>query len=243
MKTLAALCLAAGLLTSALADTKIVEVRRIDATEVMGHSEPAREETVTLWIGEDRLRTDLGQKVMLIRLDEQRFYILHTPDRRYSVTDLPISLRNIVPDAMWPMIEPMLDKMKIEVQVTPREETRRIAGFDCRRYDMEMHSATFKARSVIWASEQIRLPATATRMLTATMFVMQKDIDQLVAEMSKIRGYRVYQETTTEYMGSTSHSIEEVRSVEELDPPAGIYSVPDGYEGGPLTLESMTEAP
>ncbi|MDQ7006527.1 MAG: DUF4412 domain-containing protein [Acidobacteriota bacterium] len=238
-----ALLLAAILAAPTLADTKIVEVRRTEASEVMGHSEPAREETVTLWLGEDRLRTDLGKKVMLIRLDEQRFYILHPEERRYSVTDLPISLKNIVPDPMWPMIEPMIDRMKIEVHVTPGSETKKISGFDCRRYDMEMSSATFKAHSVIWASEQIPLPAAATRMLTATLFVMQTELDRLVEEMSKIRGYRVYQETVTEYMGSKSRTIEEVRSVEQLDPPAGLYSVPEGYQGGPLTLESMTDAP
>ena len=240
LSRLFSLLIVLSLLAPAFADRKIVEKRRTEASELMGHTEPAQEQTVTIWLGKDRLRTDLAKKSMLIREDQKKFYIIQPELRRYAVTDLPLNMRTIVSDAMWKMVEPMLENMKISLTVTPTDEHKEIAGFSCRRYELEMSSATMKVHSTVWASPEIPVSPEAVRMLTTAMFVTQKDQQQLLAQMQKIEGYRVYQETETEMMGSTIKTIEELISVEELTPPAQIYDPPAEFESVPLTLEGMS---
>lgn len=229
-----------SLIAPAFADRKIVEKRRTEATQVMGHNEPAQEQTVTIWLGEDRLRTDFAKKSMLIREDQKKFYLIQPELRRYAVTDLPLDMKKIVPDAMWKMVEPMLENMKISLTVTPTEERKEIAGFPCRRYEVEMSSATMKVHSTVWASLEIPVSPEGVRMLTTAMFVTQKDQQQLLAQMQKIEGYRVYQETKTEMMGSSIKTIEELISVEEVTPPAQTYEPPAEFKSVPLTLEGMS---
>jgi hypothetical protein len=70
--------------------------------------------------------------------------------------------------------------------------------------------------------------------LSLTLAAMQPGGAGGVAELAKVDGFPVYQVVRVDMGGTTARSSEKLESVEEKDPPAGLYDPPAGYAEEPF---------
>lgn len=232
MKTLkTALVLTATLLLAvpAAADLKIVKEVHRDGFTVMGQSQPAEDTEQVTWIGDDRMHMDMGDSATIIRLDEMKLYSIDHTTQTYNVLDLPVNLESLLP----PEMKPMLQMMQFEVTVTPTDEYRQIGEWKARRYDVEMSTRVMNMDMTQWAADIDGYEPSAFNEMYVHLNSLQPGMADAVDELRKVDGYVVEQESTITMMGNDIKSTEKAVSIEQVDPPAGIYEPPQGYTEKP----------
>jgi len=216
------------------ADTKIVQQSHQDAFSMMGRSQPAKDDEQVTWIGGDRMRVDQGESSMVVRLDLKKMFFLDHSNKTSSAVDLPFDLKQYLPPQMG---EQMLQMMKFEVTVTPRDETRTIGDWQTRRYDITMKSAMMTVESTYWVSSDIEIDFTLYHELYQQILAAQPGLAKLGEELKKIDGYPVVQEGVMKMsmMGDTTIGMSTTTtSIEEISPPDGLYDPPSDYADEPF---------
>lgn len=222
----------------AVADTKIVEKHHSDAVEMMGQKRPAQDQEVTIWMAEQKMRTDQGDNTVIARLDQNKLFIVNHGNQTVLEADLPISLKSIAGD-MAAAIEPMLERMKIDATITPTDQRKEIKGWQTRRYDVEASSQMMDMSIEMWVSKDVPVNTDTAMQMASLLYGLQPGMKDLVEEMKQIDGYPVKQIVTLSMMGSEQKQTQEILSVEELDAPAGTYDPPGDYQTKPLTFQAM----
>ncbi len=223
--------LAAALLTAlpAAADLKIVKQVHRDGFTVMGQSQPAEDTEQVTWIGDGRMHMDMGDSATIVRLDQMKLYSIDHTAQTYNVLDLPVDLEKLLP----PEMKPMLQMMQFEVKVTPTDEYRQVGEWKARRYDVEMTTRVMNMKMTQWAAEVGGYEPSAFNEMYVHLNSLQPGMADAVNELRKVDGYVVEQESTITMMGNDIKSTEKAVSIEQADPPAGLYEPPDGYTEKP----------
>jgi hypothetical protein len=232
------LVVAAGI---AGADTKIVQQTHQDAFSMMGRTQPAKDEEQVTWIAGDRMRVDQGASSMVVRLDLKKMFFLDHTNKTSSAVDLPLDLKQYLPPQMG---EQMLQMMKFDVTVTPRDETRTIGEWRTTRYDVAMKSAMMTVESVFWVSSDIDIDFTLYHELYQQILAAQPGMANLGEELAKIDGFTVVQEGVMKMsmMGDTTIGMSTTTtSVEEMSPPAGLYDPPSDYTDEPFDFATRMQ--
>ena len=122
-----------------------------------------------------------------------------------------------------------LEQMTISVQ--PTGETRVINNIKCQGYRLEMTMMMYPVEITIWASEE--LPVNLKKFLEIIwpefIKLELKASSQMVAEISKIHGLWISQESKAQVMGTEVKSRAEVVEISKKSPPRNIYALPQGY--------------
>jgi hypothetical protein len=225
------------------ADFYIQQKRHTDAFEVMGKTEPAKDEMSVMWMSGDRGRIDTGEDhSMIIRLDKNIMYGLdHT---RMQYTEMPFgSLDDIVSHSLaqsgmsgeeqaeaQKVMKGFMGMMKIEAEVTETDEKKNIKGWNCRKYIMKTKMMGMGGTSEIWATEEIKINYDLYRSLGAAFLAKQPGAEKLFEEMKKIKGIPIMTVSTSSAMGTEVKSTEELIEAKEKSAPAGLYDIPEGYK-------------
>ena len=77
-----------------------------------------------------------------------------------------------------------------------------IGEWNCEGYTMELKVGMMNLTSKVWASEDVKVSGDAREAIATVMFATQIDSASKIAEFAKIKGYRVYQESTVSIMGT-----------------------------------------
>lgn len=235
LAALGAALLPLALAGAAGADTLLVLKAHQDAGVVAGQQQEARDGTVEWWIGADRVSRGDDQSKLVMRPGE--LVIVNHAERTYSVLELPVDFKKLLPPGM----EKQVEMWKLEATVTPGEERRRIGDWNARRYTIEMTNAMGLAvRIEMWTTTELDIDFETYHRLARQMLALQPGTAELVAEMAKVEGFPVLQESTVDIAGGTVTTREELVSVEKKEPPADAYGVAEGYE---LTDLPMPGAP
>jgi hypothetical protein len=214
------LALAAG---AAGADTLLTLKSHQDAVELAGQSQPAQDTTVEVWVGKDQISRADEKSTLIVRPDEM--IVVNHAAKTYTVLDLPLDFDELVP----PEMKQMAAMFKLSAEVTPTEERKKIGDWNVRRYDIEMTNPSGMAiTTVMWTTKDLDLEYPSYEKLAAQTMAMAGGAE-LAAEMAKLEGFPVLQETTIDMAGNTVKNSEELVSVEKKDPPAGVYAAPEGY--------------
>jgi hypothetical protein len=215
------------------ADTLYTMKSHTDAFKVGGETQPAKDSQAKVWAAGDRLRRDEGDQTMLLRLDKNRLYVLDNADKTYSEIALPIDLRKMMPKGSEAMADQIAAGMKVTVQVTPRDETKKIGQWNARRYDMTVTSAMgMKIATTMWVSKEVE-GFTPFNKLAGTMASLQPGSGEWVKQLEKIDGFPVLTESKVDALGAQFSTREELLSVETKAAPAGTYDLPAGYKAQP----------
>src|SRR5262245_7809174 len=101
MKIAASLAFVAVLATPALCGDMVVTTEK-HSDAVMG--QPAKDTVEVTWFGKDRMRTDEGTSITLVRNDLKKMYTIDMAAKTYTAFDLPLDMKKYIPAEMAPML-------------------------------------------------------------------------------------------------------------------------------------------
>lgn len=215
---------------AAEADTLLKMKNHTDAFQVMGQSQPAKDDEITVWIGEDRTYRSDGQTAVLLRLDQQKLYLMNLEDSTYSVLELPVDFTDHLPPEMKQQMGQMLDAMTMSATVEPTDERKELNGWDARLYRVNLSNEMgMSVASEVWVTEDVDVDLASFKEMTRAMASLQPGATAAAEELLKIDGVPVLMESEITAMGGSTSSREELISAETRDAPAGTYEVPEGF--------------
>ncbi|MCU0234103.1 MAG: hypothetical protein MUE90_08775 [Thermoanaerobaculales bacterium] len=233
-RVFAASCVLVLAAASASADLKLVKQQHTGAFTVMGRETPASDEEQTSWIGSDRSRIDSGERSTIVRLDANKLYIVNHADKTFHTLELPVEIEKFMPPGMADQIKAM---MTFVVTVTPTEESKTIGDWTARRYDIVMTSQMVTTSMTMWATKDVAFDQKSFHRLYEHLNSLNPGMAAVAAEMRKIDGLVVEQESSSSMpmMGDAKITrSERTLSATELEPPPGTYEVPAGYSEQPF---------
>ncbi|MBV5316682.1 MAG: DUF4412 domain-containing protein [Desulfobulbaceae bacterium] len=231
---------------AAFADTYMKQVRQTDPFTVMGQVQPAKTETVEIWLGAEATRINNPDRTStLVIFNEQKAYIMNHVDRSYA--EMPLGIDKIIEEAVATddndkdsqagaaaMRGMMTAMMQFEVSLKDTGEQQKIGAWQARKYMLTTKTGMGTSTSEIWATEALRVDMTGYWKATNAMLARQKGFADMVAEMAKIRGVVVKTISRSQAMGSEVKSTEELVEFVTKPAPAGVFAIPPGYRKVPM---------
>lgn len=228
LSALAAAAAFAVLPTAAAADMLLIQKQHTDAMSLMGHEEPAKDETIEMWMSKNSVSRRGGTMDMIARFDQKKLYVINNADKAYSVIPLPFDFKSLLTPEQQPMADQMEKMMAIDVNVTPMDETKQVGKWSAKRYDVLVTGMGMKMDIVSWISKDVGIDRGAYREFIASMSSLQMRADWM-KKLAEIDGFPVAQDMTMTIMGKPIKSHTELVSVDERSAPAGTYEPPAGY--------------
>lgn len=218
------------------ADVYIKTNVHTDAFAMMGQNQPAKDEVMEQWVGNNQLANMTGDKIMIMDMNKNLMFIVNPKDKTYVQTTLPLDMTKLVPKEA----ASMMAMMKVTVKVTPNGQTKKIGKWNCSGYDMDMNMAMMQMKMTVWATTDVPFDWKLFSKMYANVSKMQFMDDAAIAEINKISGYQVASEMNMDMMGSKLKVTSQVVEITQKPALAGIYAVPVGYtKKDTLSLEDM----
>lgn len=216
------------------ADTLLTVQSHVDSFKLMGETQPAKDIEVKIWVGTDRLRRDEGETSSILRLDRNKLYLVDHAGKTYSEIGLPVDLQKYAPAGTESAMQQMADAMKLNAQVTPAGESRRIGQWNTRRVDVAITSAMgMTIATTMWVSKDLDIYPSLNKM-SAALASLQHGAAAWARQLEQIDGFPVLQESDVSVIGTRFKTREELVAVAAQDAPAGIYEPPAGYTRQPF---------
>ena len=229
LRVLTLLALVALLPVAAGPDTLLTSKSHTDAFSILGQAQPAEDRTIQTWIAKDRLAR-LGDKTdLILRLDQDKMYIVDHNDDTFSVIDLPVDMKKIFPPEMAQAMEQMAGMMKMDAKVTPTDERQKIGQWNAKKYLIQVTAMGMNIDIESWHSTEVDVDYAALRNLASNRAALQPQGGDWIRKLAEIEGYPVRETVTMKLMGTPMRSTQELSSVEDKAAPAGTYEVPKGY--------------
>ncbi len=222
------------------ADTLLTLKNHVDAVQVAGESQPAKDTQVRVWVSDDKLRRDEGEISSILRLDRNKLYVVRHADKTWSELALPIDFARLMPKGSEEVGALWAQQMKLTVQLQPTQETRTVGSWNARKVKMDITNATgMKIASTLWVSKDVQGWSALNR-LAATLAALQPGSASWVSALEQMEGFPVLREDQVEAMGARFGTREELVSVETRDANPGTYDPPAGYQQEPFNpLEGL----
>ena len=234
----------------ARADIYMKQKTHTDEFKMMGQTQPEKDEIMVFWFAENKTRTDqeagntssilLGEKKILYWLDHNKKTYAEMPLDLDKLFDEAAEAgagedpemaeaKKKMPGFMKNMMKGMMGSMS--AKVTETGETKKIGDWNCRKYLIEMDMGMAgKTQSEAWATEDLKIDYALYFTSANAMMASQLGFDKIINEMKKIKGFVVYQTSTTKVMGSEVTSTTELLECSDKSAPAGNYEIPAGYK-------------
>lgn len=218
------------------ADVYIKTSVHTDAFAMMGQNQPAKDEVMEQWVGNNQLVNKTGDKIMIMDMNKNMMYIVNPKDKSYVETPLPLDMTKLLPKEA----ASMMSMMKVTVKVTPNGQTQKVGKWNCVGYDVDMNMMMMQMKMKVWATTDVPFDWKMFAKMYANVSKMQFMDDAAIAELMKINGYQVASEMTMDMMGSKIKVTSQVTEIAQKPAPAGIYAVPAGFtKKATLSLEDM----
>jgi len=222
------------------ADVYVKSKSHSDAFSVMGQTQPAKDQTVEQWIGDDKFAYIGENMSSIVDLKKNMMYIVTHNDKSYVEAELPLDYMKLVPKEMAAMMGSM---MKMTVTVSPNGQTKTIGQWKCSGYDVSIQMMNMPIKMAVWASTDVPVDMDKFSSLYGNVLKAQLRLDDAaMKEMMKVKGFWIATEITAEVMGAKARSTTEVIEMSKKNPPAGVYSVPADYtKRETLSMEALQQ--
>jgi hypothetical protein len=207
------------------ADVYIKTNVHTDAFAMMGKNQPAKDEVMEQWVGNNQLANITGDKVMIMDMNKNLMYIVNPKEKSYVETTLPLDMAKLVPKEA----SQMLSMMKMTVKVTPNGQKEKVNKWDCRGYDVDMNMMMMQMKMKVWATTDVPFDWKMFAKMYANVSKMSFMDDASIAEFKKVEGYQIASEMTMNMMGTNMKVTTQVAEITSKPAPAGIYTVPAGF--------------
>jgi hypothetical protein len=198
-----------------------------------------RTRMVKNYISEEASRTDMGDQTSIIKYEDMTMYQLNPKDKTYTKIDmrklgLPGGGADMDPEKTA-QAQAMIKEMFGKMQVVPTEETKTIAGYKCRKYDVNFMMVSTE----YWTSKDVK----GYKEITAVSKKMKKAFEDnpilknldLMGIMDSLEGFPV--QIVNKMMGGTSTTT--LKKIEKKPLPKQIFEIPEDYK----LVEKKKKAP
>ncbi len=160
------------------ADVYIKTNVHTDAFAMMGQNQPAKDEVMEQWVGNNQLANKTGDKIMIMDMNKNLMFIVNPKDKSYVQTTLPLDMTKLVPKEA----ASMMAMMKVTVKVTPNGQTKKIGKWNCTGYDMDMNMMMMQMKMKVWATTEVPFDWKLFSKMYANVSKMQFMDDAAIAE-------------------------------------------------------------
>jgi hypothetical protein len=207
------------------ADVYIKTNVHTDAFAMMGQNQPAKDEVMEQWMGNNQMVNKTGDKLMIMDMNKNLMFIVNPKDKSYVETPLPLDMSKL----MGKEAASMLSMMKVTVKVTPNGQTKKIDKWNCVGYDIDMNMMMMPMKLKVWATTEVPFDWKMFSKMYANVSKMSFMDDAAIAELMKVKGYQVASEMSMDMMGAKMKVTSQVVEIAQKPAPAGIYAVPAGF--------------
>ncbi len=222
--------LACGM-SAARADMVMRSKVHVNAMQIMGREQPAKDTEHVIWFGKDCVRSDNERFAMVLRADQKKVFMLFLPQKMYQ--EWP--LEGVTPAAAptGPQAAARGGAQGISVKIEPTSETKKVGSWNCRKYLQTVQTPMGNAQSEIWATEDLKVDTSLLSQMAVAQSAMMpsqgQSKEQLSQEMAKIKGVPVLTNTRSQLMGTEIVSSTELVECVEKPAPKGWYDVPSDF--------------
>jgi len=189
--------------------------------------QPDQTQMVKNYMTDSASRTDMGDHVTIMDFEKKVIYQLNPTAKTYMKSDMKdIGRPPGMKDEEAQAFQEMMRKMIGEVKVVPTNEKKKIAGYNCTKYELAMMAT----RSEYWLSKEVKgyeeMKAVGRKM--AGVFDTNPMLKQMniAGMMSQLDGFPV--QMVTSLMGGTITSTLKKVEAKKLD--KNFFEVPAGYK-------------
>jgi len=221
---------AALLLAGPASADKVLTLRsHTDAMKMMGQTTPAQDIDQLYWFGDDAVRFDAGNLSTVIQISAKKLIYMDHDKKTYSVLDLPVDFKKLVPPEMAPMMEQMTKMMAASVQVTPEDRRGEFAGVACKYSKVDVSMGMMQMSMDMCMADALDIDFGRFDSLRRAQAEMLPNSGWMKDLSAKLTGFPVRTDSTTVVMGKEVKSSQELVSIDDRAAPEGFYGTPAGY--------------
>lgn len=228
--------------SAALADVYIRKIRQTEnSSSVVEKSQKPVDEKGVTWLTKDKMREDMGNASIIVRLDQKKIYMnIDHESKTYSEINLPIDMENLIPPEAKQLAQ------LIERAHTFKEtgELMKIRDWNCKKYLVEiavsMMGMNMPISIIIWASKDLGVDLSDYLKLQGEILSTNPFTKDISKDFKRIEGFPVVIEFAMAMPSLESRYREEVVSVERKKAPDGTYDLPQGYTKIPYNPFGLT---
>jgi hypothetical protein len=233
------LIMALGISFPMYADVFLKHKTHTDAMEMMGQKVPEKDVISTIWMAGDKVRSDMEEQSVILRLDKNVQYVLNHQEKTYM--EIPLNFaeqayeaaKEEAGDDAGTMENMMKSMMQMKITITETQETQTIRNWKCRKYLQTIETAMGPMQSVVWATEDIKIDYDVyTKFMASSLAkipAMGEMVSKMQEEMKKIKGIPVLTQVEMSMMGQTIKSSTELIEYKTGTAPSGTFDIPKGY--------------
>jgi hypothetical protein len=171
-------------------------------------------------------RTEMGDQIMIMNFDDMNMYTVDPASKSYSVMNMnQIGHMGGMSSEDSQMMQAMMKNMMQSIQVTPTGEKKKIAGYNCSKYNVSM----MMVNSEYWVSDKVEgyhemktMGTQIAKKLSHNPILKQMN---MAALMDQLDGFPV--QVITHAMGGTQTITLKKTQKGKLD--KKLFEVPSGY--------------
>jgi hypothetical protein len=226
---------------TSVAATLIRQVTHTDAFKVMGQEQPAKDDTSTIWMDENKAcMSGEDNKLSILRADKGVMYFIDHEKKAY--TEMPIEalgdikkMAGIEDDEEAAQAAEMIQgmaagMMSMEVTVTPTDEKKKIKDWHAKKYVVEVKMPMGSTKSQVWATEDIEIDYDMFTTISNAFMAKIPGFEQAMEELKKVKGLRVLSIDEAQVMGTSVKTTTTLLECSRKPAPSGIFDVPKGYK-------------
>ena len=188
---------------------------------------PDQSEIIKTYVTADASRSEKKGEITIMNFAEMTSYEIDTENKTYTRSDLNEMLKMPEMDeAQATQLKEMLKQMAESTKIVPLDETKKISGYNCRKYDVQM----MMAKGEYWVSKEVKgyleLKAFNDKMAKAFKNAPMVQLMNMSGILDKLDGFPVM--TVMTAMGGTTATT--VNKVEQKSLNKDLFLVPPGYK-------------
>ncbi len=215
---------------------RLVSVTVTDEAKLPGQTQPARADTVTLWLADGLARRDNHAGSLLVDTRQRLLTMVDPHDRTYvrgTTAEVFQQLAALAadtlrsPDRKTRLLQSMLD---VDARVTDTGEVEVIGGYRCRRWVVEQRFGTQQTTSEVWLTTDLDVDVTLLQQATQPALAALPGGEDALAELSRLEGMPVWTTSLMQVLGQTTRSETRLVAADLDTVPVSFFLPPEGFE-------------
>ncbi len=207
------------------ADVYIKEKTHTDSYYYGGMVQPANDSTIEIWFMDNQLAYITPGRIVLVDQNTKLISIINRGDKTYVQTSLPLEMKNIVSAE----ILATLQSRQVSGEVKETAENKKIDNWNCAGYEIQVDQP-YALEIKHWATSDVSFDWKKLNEMFSDIRKLGNYSDAYIEQLKQIKGFVVFTDVEIFLQGTSFGSKSQVLEISRKDPPADVYTIPDGFK-------------